>query len=402
MSPVRSRAPRWPRLAAALAVVLLSAGALLWHWSGSAVRIQPDSWWYARGALIYSGSSQPDAEREASWLICRGRHPDVPAVTLERSCRYPVIKDPRYARIFTARPLYPLLAAPLVHPLGGVEGAMTAVTALCCVVAGAFMYASVRRSGGGRVAGLAAVVALGVLPSGYWMARLTAEAPMMAGLLAVVWGLVAWPDSRAAGLAAASLGSVWVFLAKPADGLAFAVALLAAAVVARVAHAPDPEHRTLVMAAVGAAGVVGWEVASAVLRVPGLGDAVQDLATHHYATPDVAHPWRYLLGRDLHLISSQTRPTLRRGWPLLLGGTGLVALIALVVQARWRSLPWLAAGATGIAAVAVHPLVSEYQRLAVPLCLPVEAGLGLLCGQVASSLADRARRGPESRAAADR
>jgi hypothetical protein len=375
----------------ALAVVVVSAGLVLWRWSAPGPLVEADTWWYARGALIYSGSTQADAEKQASVLICVGRHSAAAASNPACSSYHP-ISSPRYARIFTTRPLYPLLAAPLVGPLGGIAAALKAITMACCVAAGAFVYAGVRRSGGGRMAGFVALVALFVLPSGFWMTRLDAEAPMLVGLLGVTWGLLSWRNGRPSGLAWATAGLAWTFGAKSANGVAVAVALLVAAGLAVAFDERAGRRRNLGVGALGALGLLGWVVASAAFRLPGLGDTVQDLATRHFTTPDIANPWGYLLHNDLGLVRSQTLLVLRLGWPWLLTLAGLGTLI---VQLRWRAIPWLAVGATGVLAVVAHPLRSEYQRLVIPLWLPVAAGIALLIG----SGLRRLTRG--SRAAAD-
>ena len=369
----------WPRVCVALAVVFLSAGLVLWRWSGPGSLVVGDTWWYARGALIYSGSTREDAERQASLLICEERYPNDPA------CVYRPITSDRYARIFTTRPLYPLLTAPLVNDdVRGIAAALRAITLACCVAVGALAYGGVRRSGGGRTAGFAALVALFLLPSGFWMTRLDAEAPMMVGLLAVIWGLLAWRVGRTSGLAWAAAGLAWTFGAKSANGFAVALTLVVGAGLAVVFDARGARRRNLAVVALGALGVLGWVVASAALRLPSFTDTLQDLATRHFVLPDVADPWRYLRQRDVRLFRSETWTVIRLGWPWLLTLAGIGAIIA---QLRWRAIPWLSVGATGVLAVMAHPLSSEYQRLVVPLWLPVAAGIGLLIGSGVQRLA---------------
>lgn len=364
----------WPRVCVALAVVLLSAGLVVWRWSAPGPLVTADTWWYARGALMYSGATQIDAERWASLLICVQRHS--PAAADDPACaNYRAVTNPRYARIFTTRPLYPLLAAPLVRPLGGVTAALKAVTLAFCIAAGAFMYGGVRRSGGGRLAGFSAIAALFVLPSGFWMTRLNAEAPMMAGVLAVIWGLLAWRDGRASGMAWAVAGLAWIFADKPANAVAVAVALLAGAGLAAAFDARDARGRNRAVFALGALAVLGWVVVSTVLRLPSYNDTLQDLATRHFVSPDVPDPWRYLLHNNLGLVKSQTWSVLKLVWPWLVIPAGVGAII---VQLRWRAMPWLAVAASGVLAVMAHPLRSEYPRLLIPLWLAVAAGIGLL------------------------
>jgi 4-amino-4-deoxy-L-arabinose transferase-like glycosyltransferase len=225
------------------------------------------------------------------------------------------------------------------------------------------------------LAGLSAIAVLLVLPSGFWMTRLNAEAPMMLGLLLTTWGLLAWRDGRRTGLATAAAGLAWTCLAKPANGVALGIALLAGGALAMAFDAREARLRNAFVSALGAVGLVVWAVTSAALRVPSLTETIQDMATEHFITPDIANPLGYLVHRDLSLIEHQSWPVVRRGWPLLLTIAGLSTLI---YRRRWRAFPWIAVGVTGLAAVLAHPLESEYPKLTISLWLPVGAGIGLL------------------------
>ena len=360
-------------VALVFAVLGLPVLLVLWRWSGPAPLVDSDTWWYARGALVYSGVSEPDAQHQASVLICVERHPNDPGAATNPACNtYHPVTSPRYARIFTTRPLYPLLVAPLVGWLG-LAAALKAVTMACCVAVAAVTFLAVRAAGGGRVAGLVAIVVLFVLPSGFWMSRLSAEAPMMLGLLGVILGWLRWRRGRVDGLAIATCAMAWTFLAKPANGVALALALAVGAAVGWVFDR-EARRRYVGVLALGVAALVGWWVASRLMQLPGLIDTVQDTATRHFVTPDIPDPWHYLFSKNVSLVKSQAWPVLRQVWPWLLVGIGVASLVA---RLRWRAIPWLAAGATGVAAVIAHPLSTEYPRLLIPLWLPVAAGLSM-------------------------
>ena len=372
------------RMGVALGVIALSAGLVLWRWSGPAPRVTGDTWWYAHIAMTYSGIPASDADSRASLLICVERHRNDPKAGSNPACnKYKAITTPRYARIFTTRPLYSLMTAPLVSWLG-ITVALMVITMACCIAGGCLLYAAVRRSGANRIAGFIAVLLLFILPSGFWMSRLNAEAPMVVGLLASVLGLLLWRTGRSIGLAVAAIALLWTFLAKPANGVALTIGFIAAAGLAAMLEAKKDRNRDLAVVGLGVIGGLGWIAASEVLQLPGLSDTIQDTATLHFVKPDIPNPWRFLLSKDLSLIKGEGMPVLKQVWPWLLT---LVGVGVLLMRMRWKSYSWLAVGVTGIAAVLAHPLRSEYPRLSIPVWLPVVAGLSLLL----TALLDRNR-----------
>jgi hypothetical protein len=366
--PARLRAP--VRLVVVAVVLLGCALAVSWRWAGPEPVAQADTWWYARGALVLAGVPSADAAHQASAFECAERT----AVTSHRVCAERAIADPRYARIFTTRPGYPLLAAPLVGPLG-VGGALRAVTAVAAIGAGLFMFVGMRRSDSGLLGAVVAVAALFLLPVGYWLTRLLADGPALLAITATVWGMLEWLDGRRRGLAVASVSLLLLFLVKSPDGVALAVATAVLGAAAALLGPRVLRRRFLAVMALGAgACLLGWGV-SLVLGLPGLTETIQDLATKHFTRPDIPRPLPFLRFEDVKLLAWawQQARVQWLGWLLVLIGTG-----GLVARRRWLAVPWLAAGAVGAAAVLAHPLVSEFPRLVSPTWVAVAAGLGLL------------------------
>lgn len=394
MNAGRLRPPSSVAAIGAVVAVLLVASGLFWvRWNEPARQAMPDTYWYTRQAVIDSGASTAHAEEVASRVECAARNRYARELGRRQACHhYPTIwPDPRYVRIFTTRPGFSLLAAPLVRlagPWRGMEGA----TALASVLAALLGYAAVRGLGGSRFAGLAAAVLLFVLPSGYWITRMLPEGAMLAGCLAAGAGVtLLWPRTAgataagagrgrmAAGIALAAAGLLWTYVIKSANGFLLSAVLLTGGAVLAVwawLRAPEAPWRPAagVMAVLGLAGTVGWTVVSKAAHLPSFTDTIQDMASSHFKgrlTPD---PVAYLVNKDAWFVPHWIGALVRDWWPLPVAAAGLAAL---VWACRARAVPWLLAGATGPLAVAAHPIGSEADRLVLPVWLPVIAGLAL-------------------------
>jgi hypothetical protein len=361
-------------VAVTLLVIVACAALVGWRWTSPGTVAQADTWWYARGALVLTGVPSAEAERRATAFLCTERASATPA----SGCAERAVSNPRYARIFTTRPGYPLLAATLVAPLG-LGNALRAVTATAAVGTGLFLFFAVRRSGSGIVGGAAAIAGFFLLPSGFWATRLLTDGVAMLGLACAIWSMLTWLDGRRRGLVALVVSLALIYVVKSPDGVALSLAMLALGGLAALVG-PRPTRRAFAwIAIIGVlTALTGWAV-SLVLGLPGLTETIQDLATKHFSRPDVARPLAYLRFEDLKLLGwfAGQLPSQALGWV-----TALVGLATLVVRRRWLAVPWLAVGCVGVAAVVAHPLVSEVPRLLCTVCFPVAAGLGLLVDAV--------------------
>jgi len=385
---------------AVAAVVLAALATFAWQWQRPEPRTgTADSFWYTRSAVQFTGTPQARATEDAGRAYCAqlqrshrlGHGPDC--------VRYaPDGVSPRYRAIFTSRPGYPLAAAPAVAALGVATG--LAVTAGAFFVLAALAgYGALRASGIGRAGSAVGAALLGVLPDGYWNSRLLAEGPAAAGLLAAVGCavLLVRRPGRAAGRAAGwapaaglALALAWMFAVQPAHGAAAGLALAATAGGVALQHRVrgHPGVRPWAWAAaVAGTVVVAWWLLGAALGLPSLTETVQDLATRHFRTPDVADPLPYLLRRTGALW-----------WHLSPGRSLALALVVLacavlVRRLRGAGLLWTSAALSAVAVVSAHPLASEYPRLIATTWIAVAAAAAVLVDLTWTAAAARRGRG---------
>ncbi len=397
MNAARLRAVRRAGLAAAAAAaVLLIAAGLFWlQWDQDGRQAMPDSYWYTRQAVTYAGAGAPQAAAAASAIECASRNGYAREVGMRPHCHhYPAGQpNPRYVQIFTTRPGFSLLAAPLVR-LGGAWRGMMQATALAALLGALALYAAVRALGGSRIAGIASPVLLFLLPSGYWITRMLPEGAMLAGCLVTgVGATMLWPRDGAGdgasgapgrgrmigGLALAAAGLVCTYAIKSANGFLLSAVLLAGG--AGLAgwkrlRAPGAVSWPTAWAvtAVGAAGTVGWLIVSTAAHLPSFTDTIQDMASRHFRGRLTPSPVMYLLRRDAWFLPHWCLVVLQDKWWLPLVAAGVAAL---VWTCRYRAVPLLLIGVTGPLAVAAHPIGSEADRLVLPVWLPVITGLVL-------------------------
>ncbi|MEV0097112.1 hypothetical protein [Streptomyces sp. NPDC050738] len=287
---------------------------------------------------------------------------------------------PRFLRIFEVRPGYPLLLAPFIAAAGVTWGVWAA--ALFVTVTGGLLVVRVLRTLGARPA--VAVAGQGLyyaLPSGATAMRPMTEGTLMVLTLAVVWGylLVLRKEKPRRGFALAAAAFAALFAVKHTQALFLGVTLAAAlaavaAVRRRGGRRAGPEVTGLLALAAGAAGATAL-VAHA-LHYPSAYDSVQDLLTHHYARPDVPHPWRELAYTEARFWTGWLRhQCLQPLLPVLLAGAGWAAYRRSPVFAAVLA----AAACSGVVNQAAHPDSTLWgDRLIVMVWLLPAIGLPLL------------------------
>jgi hypothetical protein len=143
------------------------------------------------------------------------------------------------------------------------------------------------------------------------------------------------------------------------------------------AMARAPRRKAVVTFAYGGAALCGWLLAGSILGLPSLTEGMQDLATRHFRKPDKPH----VISWFVH-YSSLVWP--HKILPILASDPWLLVLIPAVAALFWRArrfAPLLAAaGLTGLAVVALHPVSTEVTRLLIPLWVTASAGAALLVG----------------------
>jgi hypothetical protein len=380
---------------AVAAVLFIAAGLFLACWNEPTPQAMPDTYMYTRQAVIYSGAGTAHADEVASRLVCSARNRYARQLGLRQACHhYPAHEpDPRYLRIFTTRPGFPLLATPLVGLAGAWRG-MEWATALAAALAAVLGYAAVRALGGSRIAGLASAVLLFILPAGYWITRMLPEGAMLAGCLATGAGITLLRPRRAdggsatapgrgritAGITLAAAGLLWTYVIKSANGFLLSSVLLAGGAGltgwtwVRPRTAAWWRTSGVVMAMLGLVGTVGWVVVSKLAHLPSFSDTIQDMATRHFRGRPTPNPLGYLLSRDAWFIPHWFLVLVNDRWALPVVAAGIAALVWIC---RSWAVPWLLIGVTGPLAMAAHPLGSEADRLVLPVWLPVIAGLAL-------------------------
>jgi len=361
----------------ALAGVFLVVGLSLLRWIEPGIHAYPDTTWYVRNALLMRGWDQADADQEAALVRCS--YWVQPALSFAKQAE--CVQDagellhspPRYEEIFAARPGYPIILAPLSAMLGR-QGFMVA-TLMVAVLDGILIMILVRLLGGSSAEQLVAGGAFLLLPSGFWSTRLLSDGTMLAGLLVTVCGAILLQrGTRRAGVGLILVGLGAVFVTKSANLVGLALALLASgAAIAWVSRGPAKRNGYL-LAGLSSAALLLPAASGILLGWPGLGTSVQDMFTDHFLRPDVPDPWSSLARANL-----QFWPDLFRQWlhsPVLVLGS-LAALAWLAVRLRMASIPLLLAGLSGIPLLVVHPVVIEWDRLLVPIWVPVAVAIGL-------------------------
>jgi len=376
----RPRSPRASLTRAvplALAGVFLVVGLSLLRWNAPGIRAYPDTTWYVRNALLMRGWDQADADQEAAVVRCSYWVQPALSFAKQADC----VQDagellhfpPRYEEIFAARPGYPIILAPLSAMLGR-EGFVVA-TLMVAVLDGVLIMILVRLLGGTSAEQLVAAGAFLLLPSGFWSTRLLSDGTMLAGLLVTMCGAILLQrGTRRVGVGLMLVGLGAVYVTKSANLVGLALALLASgAAIAWVSRGPAKRNGYL-LAASSSTALLLAAASGILLGWPGLGASVQDMLTAHFQRPDVPDPWSSLARANL-----QFWPDLFGQWlhsPVLVLGS-LAALVWLAVRLRMASIPVLLAGLSGIPLLMIHPVATEWDRLLVPIWVPIALAIGL-------------------------
>lgn len=344
-----------------------------------------DTYQYAKQTLRILGHSTAEAVHEATVMYCEDGGPTTSAST-DGASAVPLTVDqclrtyhngltpdePRYLAIFTARPGYPLLAAPLAAAFG-LRFALWSAALLCTLFASLVVFALLRTAGCGWRAAVVGQALFLLAPTGYWGSRMLSDGPSLATVLLALLGAVGMAKGRIrAGGVVLAAGLVTGFVVRYSSEqlAALLIALGALVCLWRVRGGRTAGMKALAIAA--GAGFVVSELAGILLRWPGLSESMQDTFTKHFERPDVRDPLFRLLKTDLHFwfyfpVYASTD---------LLTVAALVVLAVLLVRRdAVYGVLIVAAAATGLAAVLAHPVASQADRLMVPIWLVLALGL---------------------------
>ena len=367
---------------------VLSAALWAIRWDTTTQRAYPDSYWYVKQAATISGMPEGEAKRFAARTICQRGQPNEPSLGWP-NCQDGIVAyadgfPERYNRILDTRPGYPLFAAPFVLVFN--ESGMTLATLVLGMIAGMATALVIRLLGGNWIQSLAAVVLLYLFPTGYWMTRLLGEGGAVAATLVTLCAATALlrVTSTRARWVTAGLTGFGLFattLMKPANGALLGAAMAGVAVVIAVvalSRRRRPDARVLTLLGVSVGMVVLWQVVGVLLNLPGMGETLQDKYTKHFSLPDVADPWHRLWEQNRGFWPSAIKVWINGDGAMM--ASPMLAILFAGVFVLFRALPWrdallwLAAGATGFAALLAHPIWTEADRLLIFIWLPLAIG----------------------------
>jgi hypothetical protein len=365
-----------------LLAAVIGSGFWILRWSSDASRATPDTFWYARDAFRYAGYPEHHADITAARITCGALRRAGRTDDYDNCLRYraglPGAAPIRFQRIFTSRPGYALLTVPFVRAFGG-AGFLIGSAALG-VACGSALVLLALAAGLRPGQALLAEVMFYLLPTGLWVSRMLAEAPLVLCLLTSMIGTLLLLRGHARPLAATLLaaGLIGLCLVKPANGVALTAGLIAVAAVRPGVNRARPAHRSYAIVAAVSAAVLGANLAiSAALHLPGLDETLQDTFTHHFHQPDVADPWPLLAERLGGLWKEHLAPGML-AHPVI-PAVYLLAAIALFQRLRPDAAWSLAvAGLTGAAVISMHPVSTETARLTQVTWIPVAIGLAAL------------------------
>jgi hypothetical protein len=280
--------------------------------------------------------------------------------------------SPRYIAIFTSRPGYPVLTAPFAAAFG-LRFGLWITAMLCTLLASCLVIVLLRAVGctvpvalGGQALYLAA-------PTGYWGSRMLTDGPSLATTLLVLLG--AWylvQQRYRLGSSVLVTGFVTGFLIRYSSEQLVALFIALAALICLKWVRTARNRGMVLLAAISGGAFALSETASTALGWPGLSESLQDTFTRHFIRPDVSNPAGRLVSLDLRFWGyfPVSEPT-----ALLVGAALIAVAIVLVRRDPVYGVLVIAVALTGIAAVAAHPLVSQADRLMVPVWLLLVLGL---------------------------
>jgi hypothetical protein len=360
---------------ALMAVLVVAALAFRAHFDASPRRASGDSYYYLTQALEFAGVPTAQAQQQAGDVVCSEIHRlHLRDASSDDCTRYQPNPPQRYLEIFTSRPGWPLLISPFVGLLGAWPGALVA-TFLLALLAAALVHAALRQVTG-PVAAASGAVSFSLLGTGSWAAWLLPEGAVFALTALALLGATVWLlRGRRAALPVVAAALIVLYACKPANGAAVSAGLLAGGLLLVVV--PGGRLRAGLLAAVGAAGLAGWTLVSRLAGLPSLQDTLQDLATRHYTRPLVVDPYARLGNMNEQLWTSQLDRWLGIPQPLPLI---VAACLLAVLTLRRAGVLWALVALSAVGIVALHPLVSQYDRLLAPAWLGV-------CAAVAGAVA---------------
>ncbi|MFI1184530.1 hypothetical protein ACH4UT_34060 [Streptomyces sp. NPDC020799] len=367
-----------------------------------------DSYRYARQAYEVLGNSREQAQDKALEAFCaqqiqddRGRKllsqlefrsarvPGAYGRCLAASPRGLAPTDKRYEEIFNTRPLYPVLAAPLVGLLGAKAG-LTAVSLTFTAVGGIFILCALNALGLSPGPAFLGQCVYYATPLAYWGSMPLAEGPLLAMLAAILWGAVLLLQRRTLPGALLYAGAVTVSAGVKYSSTEMAALFMAAAAGTCLICVRRVRHRgTSWLFGLSAAAAAAAAAGIKLLRLPGMTATLQDIFSWHWNHPEVPDPWGSLIRLDGHFWWQWLQQQAMN--PLMLT-IALIAMWALARQSVPLALILLALGGIGIASSAVHPLMVEADRLQAPLWLIACAGIPVLMDQVTRGLHHRITR----------
>jgi len=365
--------------------VVAAAGTGLRWWDPWDSRATFDTLQYARVAFRYEGQAAPDALVSAVQLRCREWarvraapswvpvSTPRPAASYAAECARPGYvprASPRYQSIFDARPGYPLAVAALAPALG--SGAFAAVAVMSGAFSTFLVGVAALLLGVGRWPSVVAAVTMLLLPTGLYLTRLGPDGLVGLGVTGAVCGALLVVRHRRPAWGTVLLGGGLLLLIPVKLPVAVALGASLAVTAAWAAFRTGPPRGPAVLVAVvGAGAVSGALLTGKALRWAGLRTTLEDLATHHFSRPLVANPYRLLVREDVRLVG-HTAPAHLGVY--LVAALAAVALFGLARRGLSGRLV-VAAGASGILLIAVHPVATEAARLAVPLWVAVGVGV---------------------------
>lgn len=384
---------RWP-LAVAFGFLIVQV--LL----APASTVFPDSAQYARIALQYRGDDYPTAVYASAVLYCGDQakqamlyngastlpDPSVNGDQIDRQCltdngaSIKFTGQPRYQAIFNSRIGYPLAIAALT-PVVGVRIALWVVPVIATVLAGLLVWWTLALLGVRASIAAAGQAALYLLPIGTWGVQALTEGPVLLGVVAAMTGAVLLAVGRLrAGVVLLLAGLAITGLVKYSTALPLATALGAAGAVGVLVS----RHRrgVAVLSGIGILATMAIASVSSLLGMPTVMESIQDTFTNHFTQPDVSDGWRRLASLNLRYWAH---------WPVMVPSNILLAAACVLgAWALWRwhraaALIVLATAALGIALTAVHPEITQGDRLYSLLWLAPVIGIPVAVQRAVSS-----------------
>lgn len=346
------------------AVVVIAAVLLSIRMLTAPRLVADDTFWYARAAVRFTGAGEAEStERAAAYM--RDRRGDDTGYWAWQVTDV----DPRYPAIFAARPLYPLLAAPLL-PFIGLD-ALLLVSAAAGIACSAIVATAAHHLWHSATVAIAAGILVIGLPSGGSIAFAYADGVMLAAWSVTL--VLAGVHLRRGGpwwAAAFGIGLAATFMAKPANGMLLALTIVVVATALVMFHVQE-RRRMVTLGAVAFLVTATLLAISTLLGFSGIGESFQDLATRHFQDPDVANPVAGLLHRDGDLLAAAPGMVGAAALPVM---ASLIGLGGLIQRRSIEAATWAATGASSLLLVLLHPMGTEIPRLVAPLWVSVALG----------------------------